>query len=129
MSLLYNGFLGSDGAAALVLMSGKKAQELGLQVIAKITGYADAAQVNGIPFCCKHNKLAVLKAIVLDPKSNALHVIDFGRSFIYFLSNFLNEFCSRIMCKCIAGPRTLHNGTSTCNTKSYFKCWLGGFSS
>jgi len=34
----------SDGAAALVLVSGEKALELGLQVIAKITGYADAAQ-------------------------------------------------------------------------------------
>nr|GMD38991.1 acetyl-CoA acetyltransferase, cytosolic 1 [Ipomoea batatas] len=34
----------SDGAAALVLVSGKKAIELGLTVIAKITGYADAAQ-------------------------------------------------------------------------------------
>ncbi|KAL0925036.1 hypothetical protein M5K25_003342 [Dendrobium thyrsiflorum] len=34
----------SDGAAALVLVSGAKAQELGLQVIAKIRGYADAAQ-------------------------------------------------------------------------------------
>ncbi|XP_020268763.1 acetyl-CoA acetyltransferase, cytosolic 1-like [Asparagus officinalis] len=34
----------SDGAAALVLVSGEKAKELGLQVIAKITGYADAAQ-------------------------------------------------------------------------------------
>ncbi|KAF6145105.1 hypothetical protein GIB67_013456 [Kingdonia uniflora] len=34
----------SDGAAALVLVSGAKAVELGLQVIAKITGYADAAQ-------------------------------------------------------------------------------------
>ncbi|XP_031395386.1 probable acetyl-CoA acetyltransferase, cytosolic 2 isoform X1 [Punica granatum] len=34
----------SDGAAALVLVSGKKALELGLQVIARITGYADAAQ-------------------------------------------------------------------------------------
>ncbi|XP_020103715.1 acetyl-CoA acetyltransferase, cytosolic 1-like [Ananas comosus] len=34
----------SDGAAALVLVSGQKALELGLQVIAKITGYADAAQ-------------------------------------------------------------------------------------
>ncbi|KAG0464522.1 hypothetical protein HPP92_020591 [Vanilla planifolia] len=33
----------SDGAAALVLVSGQKALELGLQVIAKITGYADAA--------------------------------------------------------------------------------------
>ncbi|THU59208.1 hypothetical protein C4D60_Mb03t22550 [Musa balbisiana] len=32
-----------DGAAALVLVSGKKALELGLQVIAKIRGYADAA--------------------------------------------------------------------------------------
>ncbi|KAK8938770.1 Acetyl-CoA acetyltransferase, cytosolic 1 [Platanthera zijinensis] len=34
----------SDGAAALVLVSGAKALELGLQVIAKIRGYADAAQ-------------------------------------------------------------------------------------
>ncbi|KAG6469697.1 acetyl-CoA acetyltransferase, cytosolic 1-like [Zingiber officinale] len=34
----------SDGAAALVLVSGKKALELGLQVIAKIRGYADSAQ-------------------------------------------------------------------------------------
>lgn len=37
--------MGSDGAAALVLVSGEKALQLGLQVIAKITGYADAAQV------------------------------------------------------------------------------------
>ena len=35
----------SDGGAALVLVSGEKALELGLSVIAKITGYADAAQV------------------------------------------------------------------------------------
>ncbi|KAK4270864.1 hypothetical protein QN277_019632 [Acacia crassicarpa] len=34
----------SDGAAALVLVSGEKALKLGLQVIAKIKGYADAAQ-------------------------------------------------------------------------------------
>ncbi|CAI0432110.1 unnamed protein product [Linum tenue] len=34
----------SDGAAALVLVSGEKALSLGLQVIAKISGYADAAQ-------------------------------------------------------------------------------------
>ncbi|PIA60455.1 hypothetical protein AQUCO_00300158v1 [Aquilegia coerulea] len=34
----------SDGAAALVLVSGAKVLELGLEVIAKITGYADAAQ-------------------------------------------------------------------------------------
>ncbi|KAG6770956.1 hypothetical protein POTOM_022299 [Populus tomentosa] len=34
----------SDGAAALVPMSGEKALKLGLQVIAKIRGYADAAQ-------------------------------------------------------------------------------------
>ncbi|KAK9267998.1 hypothetical protein L1049_010436 [Liquidambar formosana] len=34
----------SDGAAALVLVSGEKALKLGLQVIAKITGYGDAAQ-------------------------------------------------------------------------------------
>lgn len=35
----------SDGAAALVLVSGEKAINLGLNVIAKISGYADAAQV------------------------------------------------------------------------------------
>ncbi|AQL05920.1 putative acetyl-CoA acetyltransferase cytosolic 2 [Zea mays] len=34
----------SDGAAALALVSGQKAQELGLQVLARIKGYADAAQ-------------------------------------------------------------------------------------
>ncbi|RAL41475.1 hypothetical protein DM860_010269 [Cuscuta australis] len=34
----------SDGAAAIVLASGEKAAELGLTVIAKIRGYADAAQ-------------------------------------------------------------------------------------
>ncbi|KAF7803882.1 acetyl-CoA acetyltransferase, cytosolic 1-like isoform X1 [Senna tora] len=34
----------SDGASALVLVSGEKALKLGLQVIAKIKGYADAAQ-------------------------------------------------------------------------------------
>ncbi|KDP35512.1 hypothetical protein JCGZ_08950 [Jatropha curcas] len=34
----------SDGAAALVLVSGEKAIKLGLQVIARIRGYADAAQ-------------------------------------------------------------------------------------
>ncbi|KAK6947092.1 Thiolase, N-terminal [Dillenia turbinata] len=35
----------SDGAAALVLVSGEEAFQLGLQVIAKIKGFADAAQV------------------------------------------------------------------------------------
>ncbi|CAL4961554.1 unnamed protein product [Urochloa decumbens] len=34
----------SDGAAALVLVSGQKALDLGLQVLARIRGYADAAQ-------------------------------------------------------------------------------------
>ncbi|GAV59822.1 Thiolase_N domain-containing protein/Thiolase_C domain-containing protein [Cephalotus follicularis] len=34
----------SDGAAALVLVSGEKALDFGLKVIAKISGYADAAQ-------------------------------------------------------------------------------------
>jgi len=38
--------LNNDGAAALVLVSGDKAQELGLHVIAKITGFADATQVS-----------------------------------------------------------------------------------
>lgn len=40
----------SDGAAALVLVSGEKALELGLQVIARIRGYADAAQVCKVDF-------------------------------------------------------------------------------
>ncbi|GAV89568.1 Thiolase_C domain-containing protein [Cephalotus follicularis] len=34
----------SDGAATLVLVSGERALDLGLKVIAKISGYADAAQ-------------------------------------------------------------------------------------
>ncbi|KAI3716143.1 hypothetical protein L6452_23268 [Arctium lappa] len=34
----------NDGAAALVLVSGEKALELGLHVIAKVAGYADAEQ-------------------------------------------------------------------------------------
>lgn len=34
----------SDGAAAIVLVSGERAKNLGLEVIARITGYADAAQ-------------------------------------------------------------------------------------
>ena len=36
----------SDGAAALVLVSGEKAKNLGLQVLARTRGYADVAQVN-----------------------------------------------------------------------------------
>jgi len=38
----------SDGAAALILVSGEKAKELRLQVIARIKGFADAAQVFNI---------------------------------------------------------------------------------
>ncbi|KAJ1282947.1 hypothetical protein BS78_03G089800 [Paspalum vaginatum] len=34
----------SDGAAAIVLVSGEKANSLGLKIIARIRGYADAAQ-------------------------------------------------------------------------------------
>ncbi|GAB4845936.1 aspartate transaminase aat1 [Ancistrocladus abbreviatus] len=39
-----NASLISDGAAALVLVSGEKATELGISVIARIKGFADAAQ-------------------------------------------------------------------------------------
>ncbi|KAL2945065.1 putative acetyl-CoA acetyltransferase cytosolic 2 [Bienertia sinuspersici] len=39
-----NASLISDGAAALILVSGEKAKKLGLQVIARIKGFADAAQ-------------------------------------------------------------------------------------
>jgi hypothetical protein len=35
----------SDGAAALVLVSGKKVHELGLKPLAKILGWGDAEQV------------------------------------------------------------------------------------
>ncbi|TKY47877.1 Acetyl-CoA acetyltransferase, cytosolic 1 [Spatholobus suberectus] len=51
----------SDGAAALVLVSGQKALELGLQVIAKIRGYADAAQAP--EFFPTTPSLAIPKAI------------------------------------------------------------------
>ncbi|XP_021300847.1 acetyl-CoA acetyltransferase, cytosolic 1 isoform X1 [Herrania umbratica] len=51
----------SDGAAALVLVSGEKAIKLGLQVIAKITGYGDAAQAP--EFFTTAPALAIPKAI------------------------------------------------------------------
>nr|AFI23434.1 thiolase II [Betula platyphylla] len=51
----------SDGAAALVLVSGETALKLGLQVIAKITGYADAAQAP--EFFTTAPALAIPKAI------------------------------------------------------------------
>ncbi|KAI4305617.1 hypothetical protein L6164_028973 [Bauhinia variegata] len=51
----------SDGAAALVLVSGEKAIELGLRVIAKISGYADAAQAP--EFFTTAPALAIPKAI------------------------------------------------------------------
>jgi len=35
----------SDGAAALVLVSGRKVQELGLKPVAKILGWGEAEQV------------------------------------------------------------------------------------
>ena len=46
----------SDGAAALVLVSGEKALQLGLHIIAKIKGYADAAQVLKRTFFFPHEK-------------------------------------------------------------------------
>ncbi|KAM7271952.1 hypothetical protein ACFE04_031166 [Oxalis oulophora] len=51
----------SDGAAALVLVSGEKALQLGLQVIGKVSGYADAAQEP--EFFTTAPALAVPKAI------------------------------------------------------------------
>ncbi|XP_076905105.1 acetyl-CoA acetyltransferase 1-like [Bidens hawaiensis] len=51
----------SDGAAALVLVSGEKALKLGLKVIAKIRGFADAAQAPELFTTAP--SLAILKAI------------------------------------------------------------------
>ncbi|XP_039031405.1 acetyl-CoA acetyltransferase, cytosolic 1 isoform X1 [Hibiscus syriacus] len=51
----------SDGAAALILVSGETALKLGLQVIAKISGYADAAQ--SPEFFTTAPSLAIPKAI------------------------------------------------------------------
>ncbi|KAL6546458.1 Acetyl-CoA acetyltransferase 2 [Orobanche minor] len=51
----------SDGAAALVLVSGEKALQLGLEVIAKISGYADAAHAP--EFFTTAPALAIPKAI------------------------------------------------------------------
>ncbi|KAL6554467.1 Acetyl-CoA acetyltransferase 2 [Orobanche minor] len=52
----------SDGAAALVLVSGEKALQLGLKVIAKISGYADAAHAP--EFFTTAPALAIPKAIL-----------------------------------------------------------------
>uniref|UniRef100_A0A803LQ88 Acetyl-CoA C-acetyltransferase n=1 Tax=Chenopodium quinoa TaxID=63459 RepID=A0A803LQ88_CHEQI len=54
----------SDGAAALVLVSGEMAKKLGLQVIARIKGFADAAQVVA---------LANQKLLGLDPENVNVH--------------------------------------------------------
>ncbi|XP_075646409.1 acetyl-CoA acetyltransferase 2 [Castanea sativa] len=51
----------SDGAAALVLVSGETVLKLGLEVIAKISGYADAAQAP--EFFTTAPALAIPKAI------------------------------------------------------------------
>ncbi|CAO2209237.1 unnamed protein product [Urochloa humidicola] len=51
----------SDGAAAIVLVSGEKAKNLGLQVIARIRGYADAAQAPELFTTAP--SLSILKAI------------------------------------------------------------------
>jgi len=42
----------SDGAAAVVLMSGKRLRELGLKPIAKILGWGEAAQVSFLSMLC-----------------------------------------------------------------------------
>jgi hypothetical protein len=49
----------SDGAAAIVLVSGEKAKNLGLQVLARIIGYADASQV-------KLTCLGIMASIIVD---------------------------------------------------------------
>uniref|UniRef100_A0A803MWN0 Acetyl-CoA C-acetyltransferase n=1 Tax=Chenopodium quinoa TaxID=63459 RepID=A0A803MWN0_CHEQI len=54
----------SDGAAALVLVSGEMAKKHGLQVIARIKGFADAAQVVA---------LANQKLLGLDPEKINVH--------------------------------------------------------
>ena len=48
----------NDGAAALVLMSREKAEELGLKPIAKIRGYADAEQA---PEWFTHNSVLLFQ--------------------------------------------------------------------
>ncbi|GAV80157.1 Thiolase_C domain-containing protein, partial [Cephalotus follicularis] len=49
-----------DGAVTLVLVSGEKALDLGLKVIAKISGYADAAAPESFPTALA---IAIPKAI------------------------------------------------------------------
>jgi len=61
--------MGSDGAAGLVLASGAKARALGLHVIAKLRGYADAEQVFWI-----HQPATTLKNA---PKISECHVASF----------------------------------------------------
>ncbi|XP_034677233.1 uncharacterized protein LOC117907702 isoform X8 [Vitis riparia] len=61
-----------DGAATLVLGSGKKAVELRLQVIAKIAGYGDATQVVA---------LANQKLLGLDPLADSSSIVGCGLGF------------------------------------------------
>lgn len=60
----------NDGAAALVLISGEKMQELGLKPLAKITGYADAQQLP------EHFTTAPSKAIPLALKKAGVNIED-----------------------------------------------------
>ncbi|XP_039803827.1 acetyl-CoA acetyltransferase-like [Panicum virgatum] len=73
-----------DGAAALVLVSEQKAQELGMQVLARIKGYADAAQekINvhggavslGHPLGCSGARILVTLLGVLREKGGKIGV-------------------------------------------------------
>jgi len=100
----------SDGAAALVLVSGEKALKLGLQVIAKISGYADAAQVLKTFKYELHLQVSV--HIDIHIKSSVLYVGSI-------------TLCSfDVIC---TGPRVIYNSSSHCHPQSYCQCRVGAF--
>nr|CAA55006.1 Acetoacetyl-coenzyme A thiolase [Raphanus sativus] len=65
----------SDGAAAIVLVSGEKALQLGLQVLAKVKGYGDAAQEP--EFFTTAPALAIPKAIAPNSPYSESYQVDY----------------------------------------------------
>lgn len=115
----------SDGAAALVLVSGEKALKLGLQVIAKITGYADAAQVLS---CLCRSKLVIMVTSTQKYykwQMNASHTIHFN---LYYPCKFHVPCYLMLIRVYCTGTGDLYNSSSPGNSQSYFKCWSGCFS-
>lgn len=123
----------SDGAAAIVLVSGEKAKKLGLQVIARIRGYADAAQVTlcmtpvlihclnkfcvnegNYPFSWNQYLFSIQWCV-----TGVLVTLKTRLSWLITLSIILCLLCALLS---NVGTRAVYNSSSSCYSKGYIKC-------